>query len=102
MADNAPQALAAPPVHPAAPVVAPFTVANAMYDCGITDATVFQGISKAERIASEVFDDDFSSCMDKTYTDLDDDLKSYSMLTVTNGQIRLTPGQKKNIKAFIQ
>ena len=44
MADNSPQAPAPPPVHPTAPVVAPFTVANAMYDCGITDATVFQGI----------------------------------------------------------
>ena len=33
---------------------------------------------------------------------LDDDLKSYSTLTVAHGQIRLTPGIKKNIKAFIQ
>ena len=80
MTDNAPQAPAPPPVHFAAPVVAPFMVANAMYDCSITDATVFQGISKAARIASEVFDNDFSTCMDKTYSDLDDDLKSYFIL----------------------
>ena len=77
-------------------------VANAMYDCSITDVTVFQGISKAACIASEVFDNDFSSCMDKTFSDLDNNLKSYSILMVTNSQIRLSPGKKKNIKAFIQ
>ena len=40
--------------------------------------------------------------MDKTFTALEDDFKSYSALTVTNGQIRLTPGTKRNVKAFIQ
>ena len=40
--------------------------------------------------------------MDSTHEDLDDDLKSYSTLTSANGQIRLGPAQKKNIKAFIQ
>ena len=40
--------------------------------------------------------------MDKTYIKLDDELKSYSTLTATHGHIRLTPGHKKNIKAFIQ
>ena len=40
--------------------------------------------------------------MDKTYVELDDDLKSYSTLTVAHAKIRLTPGYKKNIKAFIQ
>ena len=40
--------------------------------------------------------------MDKTYVKLYYDLNSYSTLTATHGQIRLKPGQKKNIKAFIQ
>ena len=30
------------------------------------------------------------------------DVKSYSNLTATHGQIRLTSGHKKNIKTFIQ
>ena len=46
--------------------------------------------------------DDLTLCMDQTYVELDDDLRSYSTLTATHGQIRLTPGHKKNIKAFIQ
>ena len=40
--------------------------------------------------------------MDKTYVEIDDDLKSYSTLTAAHGQIRRTSGHKKNIKAFIQ
>ena len=80
----------------------PFTLANAIFGCGITDAALFDGDTKASRIATEIFDYDFTSCMDKTYVELDDDLKSYSTLTSADGQIRLTPGHKKSIKAFIQ
>ena len=40
--------------------------------------------------------------MDKTINELDEDLKSYSALTVNNGQIRITAGIKRNIKSFIQ
>ena len=88
--------MAAPGANP------PFTVANAMFNCGITDAVLFDGDTKASRIATELFDDNFTLCMDKTYVKLDDDLKSYSTLTAAHGQISLTPGHKKNIKAFIQ
>ena len=87
--------MAAPGANP------PFKLANAIFDCGITDATLFDGDMKASRIATELFDDDFTSCMDKTYVKLDDDLKSHSTLTDAHGHIRLTPGHKKNIKAFI-
>ena len=51
-------------------------------------------------MAAELFDDEFLSCMDKTYEEFDKYLKSYSNLTVVNVQIRLGPGQNKNIKAF--
>ena len=44
-----------------------FTLAKAMFDCGITDAILFDGDTKAIRIATELFDDNFTSCMDKTY-----------------------------------
>ena len=30
----------------------PFTLANAMFDCGITDAVLFDGSKKAHRIAT--------------------------------------------------
>ena len=87
--------MAAPGANP------PFTIANTMFDCGITDAVLFYGDTKASRIATEIFEEKFTSCMDKTYVELDDDLKSYSTLTTAHGQIRLIPGHKKNIKAFI-
>ena len=59
----------------------PFTIANAVLDCGITDAALFDGDTKASRISTELFNDNFTPCMDKTYVKLDDDLKSYSTLT---------------------
>ena len=40
-------------------------------------------------------------CLDKTYKDLQDDLKSYTSLTVLQGQIRFTPRQKSNMRAFM-
>ena len=76
------------------------TLANDMFDWGITDAVLFDGDTKASRIATELFDDNFTSCMDKTYVELDDE--SYYTLTAAHIHIRLTPGHKKNIKVFIQ
>ena len=80
----------------------PFTLANTMFGCGITNAALFGKNTKTSRIATELFDDNFTSYLDKTYGKLDDSLNSYSTLTAAHGQIRLTPGNKKNIKAFIQ
>ena len=62
--------MAAPGANP------PFTLANAMFDCGTMDAVLFDSDAKASRINTELFDHDFTSCMDKTYVKLDDDLKS--------------------------
>ena len=58
--------MAAPGANP------PFTLAIAMFDYGITDATLFDGNTKASKIATELFEDDFTLCMDKMYPDLDD------------------------------
>lgn len=82
--------------------VAVQTVHDVMVQIGIDDATLFNGATAAVRFATELFDDDFNSCMDKTFTELDDDLKLYSTLTVVQGQIRVTPGQKRALKALIQ
>jgi hypothetical protein len=59
--------------------------------------------TQAQRIADDIFDNIFSSCMDLTsFKELDDHFKTYSDLTVAHGQIRLRPGTRKNIKAFVQ
>ena len=78
------------------------TVLDAMILCGIDNHVQFNGHTAAQRIAADVFDDDFMSCIDKDISDLEDDLKSYSSLTIAQGQIRLTPGTKRNLRAFIQ
>ena len=63
--------MAAPGANP------PFTLTNDMFDCGIAYDVLFDGDTKSIRIATEIFDDNFMSCRDKTYVELDDDLKSY-------------------------
>ena len=44
-----------------------FTVADAKYYCGVTDSDLFNDDMKSDSMSAEVFDDDLSSCMDKTY-----------------------------------
>ena len=49
-----------------------------------------------------MFDDDLLSCMDKSYEEIEADIKSYSTLTIVQGQTRLQPGTKRSIKAIVQ
>ena len=70
--------------------------------CGVNDAAQWNGQTKAERIAFDIFDDKFEMAMDKTMEEIDADFKSYSELPTNQGQIRLTPGTKTKIRAFIQ
>ena len=62
-----------------------YTVRNAMIACGINDAKLFMNETEAQRIATELFQDSFNTCMDKTFDEIDSDLKTYSVLTLANG-----------------
>ena len=79
-----------------------FTVLDAMAQCGVNNVDLFNGQTAAERFAADLFGNDFVSCMDKTMEELNQDFKSYSELTQVQGQIRITPGAKRNTRAFIQ
>ena len=79
-----------------------FTVANAIYDCSVICGALFNGNMRADRMADELLDDDLYSYINKSFEEFDEDLKSYSNLTVDNGRIRIEPRQKNNVKAFIQ
>ena len=79
-----------------------FTIRNALIACSVNNVALYEGETAAAQLENDIFDDDFSACMDKTFEDLDDDLKAYSTMNLDNGQIRLNPGTKKLIKAFIQ
>ena len=75
---------AIPAVMPIAPHA--FTVSDAMVLCGINNVTLFDGLNAAQRIAADVFDDDFNTCLDKSFKELDADFKTYSELTVGQGR----------------
>ena len=79
-----------------------YTVREAMAECGVNDTDLFEEKTQAERLSADLFSDDFHTCMDKTHAELDSDFKTYSDLTQAQGQIRVSPGIKKNIKAFVQ
>ena len=58
-----------------------FTVHEAMTACGVDDVALFNGFTQAQRLAFEIFDNEFISYMDKTLEEVDEDLKTYLSLT---------------------
>jgi hypothetical protein len=46
---------------------------SALAACGVSDVIGWNNQTDAQRIASDLFDDDFNSCMDKTFSQLDED-----------------------------
>ena len=79
-----------------------FAVIEASTACGVNNKALFMDQTQAQRIASDIFDNAFASCMDVTFKELDEHFKTYFDLTAAQGQIRLNPGIRKNIKAFVQ
>ena len=66
----------------------PQTVHDAMVICGVDDDLQYQGLTKAQRMATNLFDDEFDTCMDKTFDELDNDFKSFSDLATPYGARR--------------
>ncbi len=79
-----------------------FTVQQALAACGVNNVDLFDGETQAQRLATDMFDNSYESCKDKTSHEMDSDFKTYSTLTQAQGQIRLLPGTKRSIMAFIQ
>ena len=67
----------------------PQTVLDGIVLCGVNNVIQFNGDTAAARIAGEIFDGSFETCLDITFKELDNDFKTYSALTVTQGQIRV-------------
>ena len=72
----------------------PFTAINAMTACGLD-------LASTTTLATQIFMDDFETCKDISNGDIDDVLKTFSILTVAQVQIRLMPISKQKTKAFI-
>ena len=79
-----------------------FTILDALIACGVDNVALFMDETQAQRITGNIFDDSFATCKDITFKELEDHFKNYSELTVAQGQIRVRPGTRKNIKAFVQ
>ena len=79
-----------------------YTVRDAMILCGINDTDQYNGMTPAQRFATDIFSDSFNLCLDKTVQEVNDDIKQYATLTQNQGQIRITPGNKQTIQAFMQ
>ena len=86
----------------AVPATPAFSLCNRMHACGIENLNLLNGKTNAECLANEMFDKNFNAGMDKTFKEIDVDLKTWSNLAVNQCQIRLNPGTKRNIKAYVQ
>ena len=74
------------------------TVVDAMVACGVDHDGLFMDETQAQRLASDIFGDQFTSCLDITFKELDEHFKTYSDLTIAQGQIRTRPGTRKKSK----
>ena len=79
-----------------------FTVVDAMIACGMDHDALFQDETQAQRLATDIFGNQFTACLDVTYKELDEHFKTYTDLTAAQGRIQTRPGVRKNIKAFVQ
>jgi hypothetical protein len=78
-------------------------VCDATITCGVNNVNLFEGDTLArQHIATDLFGDDFATCMDNGLTELDCEFKTYSELTILQGQICLLPEIKGMIKIFVQ
>ena len=79
-----------------------YTVRQAMFICGVNDTDQHQGMIPAQRFATDIFSDSFPMCLDKSVEEVNNDIKQYGSLTQTQGQMRITPGNRQNIQDFMQ
>ena len=82
-----------------------YTIEDALILCGVNEDTnnvVANDQTAAQRIAKEVFNDNFTTLMDVTVIEMENAWKTYATLTINEGRIRLRPRTKANIKALLQ
>ena len=80
-----------------------YTVLDNIVACGISDEVDRNlNTSPAQRIASEMFNDNFNSCLSMSDSDIRGYLKTFNELPQAQGQVRMMPGAQRNIRAFVQ
>jgi hypothetical protein len=63
------------------------SVVDAMVACGVEHDTLFQNETQAQRLASDIFGNHFSACLDVTFKELEEHFKTYGDLTAAHGRI---------------
>ena len=76
------------------------SIRNKIVTCGVNSVELSNNMTPAKRIATDIFKDNFDSCEDKTFEEVDSDFKTYSDMNQHQVRIRILPGTKINIKAF--
>ena len=77
------------------------TITNALTTCGVfvdTTGLIVNGNKALEMIAVDVFNENFNTCFNIKLSELEDNWKTYSGLTVTKGRNRIRPRTKVNIR----
>ena len=79
--------------------MATFTVLQNIIACGISDQNGPGNLttSPAERIATEMFDNDFDACINMSDDDIKSYLKTFCDLAQAQGQVRLMPGAQRGL-----
>jgi hypothetical protein len=80
----------------------PPSVRSTLVLCGVPDVGLFDGKTPKQRMAADIFFDNFLAVLDTTRDHITDALKAYAALTVTNGRIILQPGVHAKIIAMTQ
>ena len=81
----------------------PNTITSALTLCGVlsdTDGIIFDGSNASERIANDVFNDNFNTYIDLKFYDIDKCWKTYGSRTVAEGHITIIPRRNVNIRNF--
>ncbi|CAJ1965755.1 unnamed protein product, partial [Cylindrotheca closterium] len=79
-----------------------FTIYDAMILCQIPDTGNFQGQTDAQRMAEELFDNNFGTAMTKSIKQVNMDLATLASLTAVQGRIVSRPRAQDRIRAFVQ
>ena len=83
-------------------MVAHFTLFEGAIACGVNNVNTFDCHTAAQRLATDVFIDYFSVCIENLFEEVGANFNSYSDLTTAQVHTRLILGVKKNIKTSVQ
>ena len=80
--------------------VPPQTIEDALADFRVLADTaniIVDGSNASKRIAAELFNKKFTTCLDIKFQEFENSWNTYSTLSVAEGRIQLCPGTRVNI-----